>query len=51
MLREDWSLCQLWMSGERGLVIVTLIAIRKGIHMWVVEEGFGAISPRETLSE
>lgn len=29
--------------------MMTLVAIRKSIHMWIVEKGFVAISPRETL--
>lgn len=35
---------------EEGLLIA-LIAARKGVHLTVVEKGFGAISPGETLQE
>lgn len=44
--REDWSLFQFG-----GLVIVPLIAVRKGVHMRVVEKAFVAVTPRETLSQ
>lgn len=57
---EVWSSNRRWggtgpgASGEvwkEGLLIVTLVAIRKGVHMCVVEKALVAISPRETLWE
>lgn len=35
-------------EGE-GSLVVTLVAIRKGVQVRVVEKGFGAVPPRETL--
>lgn len=32
-----------------GSLVVTLVAVRKGVHVRVVEKGFGAVPPRETL--
>lgn len=34
-----------------GLLILILIAVGKGVNMWVVEESFVAITPGETLWE
>ena len=43
--------CSSYEVWREGLLVMALIAIRKGIQMWVVEKAFVAISPRETLQE
>lgn len=49
-LRGTWSRGSVVWRGAASL-IVTLIAIRKSVHVRVVEKGFGAVSPRETLQK